>query len=333
MSATEAKGLINLAMVCALIHDVGHPPLGHTLDRFFAAKLQEGNEIADKRFLPRTITKLQAHIEAVEGVHVDDVQRVFSESKDELTGWGHFVSALISSELDVDRLDYLQRDAHFTGQHEGLLNVPRLLHGIRPFEHNGGVYLTFDASVLSDVEQFVYAREVMYLRCYERSEKVVSEWMILRAVNQLFARHPELETEIDSLRMLSDAQLLEIVEHSSSDSAKEFFRRVYRSDARNYVEVASVPFEANALKSDLHGLQLAFTKRKTNVLEKVETHVSDIAQQARIDPADVMMILPDMRLSDERKIGLDIWLLHERDNGGFSTARLLSEDDDESGRK
>lgn len=330
LNADDGRRLACLAAICGLVHDTGHPPLGHTLDRFFASRIPEGSDIADKKFLPLTLEGLHEVIENVDGVRFEDVAAVFSDEKDGLTGWFPFISSLISSELDVDRLDYLQRDAHFTGQQEGLLNVARVLEGIRPFRRGDSIFLTFDMSILPEIEQFVYAREVMYLRCYERAEKVVSEWLVLRAMNHLFMRHPELESEMNEFRLLTDAQLVEVVRSSKSETAKMLLERVYNSDARNYHLVASVPFEANALEGHLLGLRTDFTKRKKKVFERVEGYVAEIAEQASVDNHDVLLVLPDLRLSDDRKTGLDIWLLRDLGADQYVPTRLLSEKTDAS---
>jgi hypothetical protein len=327
VSGDERKRLVNLATVCGLVHDLGHPPLGHTLDRFFGARFKPGSEIADKEFLPRTLERLQGEIESVDGVLLADVLRILAEDRENLDGWELFIAALIDSELDVDRLDYLIRDAHYTGQHEGQLNVRRLLDGVRPFRREGAVYLSFDVAALSDIEQFIYAREVMYLRCYERHEKVVSEWLVLRAMEHLFQDHPTLEDEIDHFRLLSDTQLVELVRRSDSRSARELIERVYRSDALNYEEVYSVSFEAASLEDRLLGLHNDFAKRERTLLTKVSNFAAEIADAAAVHAHDVLVVLPDHRLSDERKQGLDIWLLRG-EGDGFEISRLLAEESD-----
>lgn len=326
----EGERLLKLSGLCALLHDIAHPPLGHTLDRFFSSRFPDIGLVADKGFLPETVRRLEEPIRQVgSGLTAEDVIRVLGENQRTLLGWEPFIRALVDSELDVDRCDYLQRDAHFTGQQEGLLNLSRLLSGIRPFSDHDRVFLAFDISVLPEIEQFVYAREVMYLRCYERSEKVVSEGLVLRAMHLLFRDHPELGGDLDFFRVLTDPELRELVESSRAGGAKDLLRRVYNSDARHYRPIASAPFEVDLLEDHLRGLRKDFTRRRATLLDTWELLTTTLAEEAELDPNDLLLALPDLRLSDERNLALHIRLLIP-DGGGFRTIQLLNEASDES---
>jgi HD superfamily phosphohydrolase len=323
--------LVKVATICGLVHDLGHPPLGHTLDRFFRTKYfaGEGTSDADKSFLPTLLSHLADSIAAVGGLDTEDVGGILSGV--DLSGWDVFVSELVNSRLDVDRMDYLQRDAHFTGQQEGLLNIDALLAAIRPYKVGNNIFLTFDEASLSDVEQFVYARDVMYLRCYEHRSKVVSEALALRSVRDLFENNPTLATDLPSFALLSDGQLIELLAEfaNPTTASSEAVRMAFRSGALFYEQVDSVPFSEGFVEGWLESLLGDFTYQSESLLEKIEETEKRIAIGAGIDPQDVVLVLPDPKANEERSAGLDIKILTQV-SGGYKAIPLLNEQDDKS---
>lgn len=333
LDAAERERLVSLATVCGLVHDMGHAPLGHTLDRFFRTQFFEGEATsdADKEFLPRILNSLAEPIKAIDGIGLEEVREILA-GEESLTGWLVFLSQLVNSQLDVDRIDYLQRDAHFTGQLEGLLNVESLLSSIRPFESGDRIFLTFDESYLGDIEQFVYARDVMYLRCYEHPHKVVSEALSSRAVHRLFKLVPELRDNLDSFATLTDMQLVEIVNSLKDDEEggpRDLFRRVSRCEALAYSEVDSVPFDTNAVDGWLKVLLGDFTYASETLMDKVAETEKRIAAEAGVDAQDVVLVLPDPKANEERTIALDIYVL-VKENAGYRSIPLLSEEEETS---
>ena len=311
---------------------MGHPALGHTLDRFFRTRYFEGEATsdADKEFLPRLLNQLEEPVASIGQFRVNDVRQVLAGV--DLSGWNVFLSELVNSRLDVDRMDYLQRDAHFTGQREGLLSLDALLSAIRPFQNGEEVFLAFDESYLSDVEQFVYARDVMYLRCYEHPNKVVSEALALRFVKRLFDTNQALASNLKTFALLTDAQLVELLSAlagSEDQELREAVRQVFRSGALSYREVESASFTDNLVDGWLEGLLADFTLESRSLLDKVTETEVRIARAAGIDPRDVVLILPDPKANEERSAGLDIRIL-TRSNVGYRAVPLLNERDDSS---
>jgi HD superfamily phosphohydrolase len=331
LSVEEQRRLINLATAAGLVHDVGHTPLGHSLDRFFGRKHKVGNAIADKKFLPELIARLKEPLEAVEGVRVQDVVTVLSKGAHELHGWHQFISSLLDSDLDVDRLDYLQRDAHFTGQQEGLLSFEKIIDAVRPFDLDERIYLAFDEEAINDIDQFVYARDAMYLRCYEYRTKIVSEWLTQHAINELFQQHAGLDGVINEFALLSDGQLLDLIMESGQVHVIETISRVFRSEACAYAEVFAVGFRKRHLRARLATLQEDFTVSEETLLDKVAGLETEVAATAGISRDDIVITLPDLRLAaDEREPGLDIWIMTRRAGGGHEIVPMLDEEDEAS---
>ncbi len=214
----DAKtGYLRLAMVAALLHDLGHGPLSHALDIHIGLGKRGGKTIKpDREFSRKYIGHYLRDVINEAGVDPDKVIALMQEDKVSLDGWLTFIGDLVDSPLDVDRMDYLARDAHMTGLSAGALNMEALIERIVPFKEvdNGitKIELAFDESAVPYIEQFLYARDVMYLNCYEHPKKVVAESMLGKAFDE-FRRASSSATaiEVEDLALLSDQQIIELM--------------------------------------------------------------------------------------------------------------------------
>jgi HD superfamily phosphohydrolase len=130
----------------------------------------------------------------------------------------HFIGDLIDSPLDVDRMDYLARDSHMTGLSIGALNMQALIERVVPFkevekdqDQTVKIELAFEKSAVPYIEQFLYARDVMYLNCYERSQKVIAERMLGRAFDEFRKDSEGTRFEAEDLALLTDQQIIELM--------------------------------------------------------------------------------------------------------------------------
>jgi len=106
---------IQLVRLAGLLHDVGHGAFSHSSDRLLIEKTGRTHEMRGMDLVRKSSLRDVLH---QNGIHVSDLESVFD---------GHGPGALISSELGCDRMDYLMRDAYFTGVSYSLLDHQRLL--------------------------------------------------------------------------------------------------------------------------------------------------------------------------------------------------------------
>jgi HD superfamily phosphohydrolase len=195
------------AQLCALLHDIGHGPFGHALDKLMTyLGTGTGTALPDKVLSARYIEEnLSEEIRAV-GFTVDEVLDILvKERRADLGSWDVFVADLIDSQFDVDRMDYLPRDAHMTGLAMGSSNVQALVEHICPFQdERDKVSLTFDESALPHLEHLLYAHDIMYINCYEHPRKLCAERLLFRLAEYLLGQGLTSET----LMLLTDEQLL-----------------------------------------------------------------------------------------------------------------------------
>lgn len=145
---------MTVARAAALLHDVGHGPLSHALEYSLTPGI--GHETWTTRILleDTVIHDVLRNVDAALPTLVADV--IAGRSR---PGW---VSQLVSSQLDVDRMDYLLRDALFTGAEYGRFQLDRIIHTL--VLHDGTVAVRHKG--MQAIEEYVLARHFMYWRVY-----------------------------------------------------------------------------------------------------------------------------------------------------------------------
>jgi HD superfamily phosphohydrolase len=202
------RNLIIKAKTAALLHDVGHAPFGHALDKLIGY-LNPAHSLRhpDKHYSRLYIEKFLAPSlpTAVDKGNLDQILR---EDRIGLSGWDTLVADLIDSALDADRMDFLVRDAHMTGLSMGVTGIEALIERMCPYEEDDQIYLTFDSSCIPYVEDFLVAREKMYALCYEHPSKLAAERIFTRLVQSLLEKH---NLGPDLVMLLTDEQILALL--------------------------------------------------------------------------------------------------------------------------
>src|SRR5207342_1594554 len=92
----------------------------------------------------------------------------------------HFLHQLVSGQLDVDRMDYLNRDSFFTGVSEGVIGYDRIIHMLTV--HDGE--LMVQEKGIYSIEKFLVARRLMYWQVYLHKTVVSAESMLVKIIRR-----------------------------------------------------------------------------------------------------------------------------------------------------
>ncbi|VXC62764.1 MULTISPECIES: HD domain-containing protein [Chryseobacterium] len=161
ISVEEEKG----AMLAILMHDIGHGPFSHALESMLMDDWHHENLslLLMNRLNDEFGGQLSTAIEMFQGKY-----------------HRKFFNQLISSQLDVDRLDYLNRDSFFTGVSEGNINTQRIISMMNVCEEE----LVIDAKGVYSIENFLTARMFMYWQVYYHKTSALAEFILVKILER-----------------------------------------------------------------------------------------------------------------------------------------------------
>lgn len=161
ITAAEARGL-NLAI---LLHDIGHGPFSHTLERTIVRDL--AHEELSKLFMAELNRQLGGVLDMAYAIFTDQYPK-------------KFLHQLVSSQLDMDRLDYLARDSFFTGVAEGVISYDRIIKMLTVYDDE----LVVEGKGIYSIEKFLISRRLMYWQVYLHKTVIAADQLLVNLLKR-----------------------------------------------------------------------------------------------------------------------------------------------------
>lgn len=161
-----------VCLCAALLHDIGHGPFSHSVESVF----HERHEAWTCRIILDESTEIHQALSKASPDFPQRVARIIDK-----TYSSPIAVNLVSSQMDADRMDYLLRDAYFTGVNYGNFDLERILRMLRPYKGN----IVVKESGMHAVEHYLMSRYQMYWQIYfhpvTRSAEIILRKILLRA--------------------------------------------------------------------------------------------------------------------------------------------------------
>jgi HD superfamily phosphohydrolase len=161
ITESEAEG-VTLAI---LMHDIGHGPFSHALEHSIVSGVT--HEDISALFMERLNSEFNGKLDTAISIFNDNYAK-------------RFLHQLVSSQLDMDRLDYLKRDSFFTGVSEGIVGSDRIIKMLHVIDDE----LAVESKGIYSIEKFIVARRIMYWQVYLHKTVLSAENLLIRILKR-----------------------------------------------------------------------------------------------------------------------------------------------------
>ena len=152
------------AKLAILLHDVGHGPFSHTSEHVL---VDISHEEITLRMMQQIDREMDGALRTAIAIFKNDYPK-------------HFLHQLVSSQLDMDRLDYLGRDSFFTGVSEGIVGTDRIISMLNVHDDE----LVVDEKGIYSVEKFIVSRRLMYWQVYMHKTVIAADNLLYAIIKR-----------------------------------------------------------------------------------------------------------------------------------------------------
>ncbi len=155
----------NALLIAILLHDIGHGPFSHAMEHSIVEKVSHEN--ISLLFMNQLNQEFDGKLTLAIQIFKGEYHR-------------KFMLQLISSQLDMDRMDYLKRDSFYTGVAEGNINSDRLIQMLNVVDE----VLVMEEKGIYSIEKFLMARRLMYWQAYLHKTSLVAELILTKILKR-----------------------------------------------------------------------------------------------------------------------------------------------------
>lgn len=205
-----------LVRAALLLHDIGHGPFSHACEAVLGIR----HEARTQELL--RLPELRDRVAALE-VDAGDVLGLIEGKRE--SRYPALCELVSGPNLDADRMDYLQRDAYFTGVATGRYDAEQLLASLRLFARDGRIVMGIDARGVVALESFVMARYMMFASVYFHHTTRLFERVLHDVLRELWP-DPRALDPIDEFLRWDDFRVLDALRDRRSDAARALRERI-----------------------------------------------------------------------------------------------------------
>jgi HD superfamily phosphohydrolase len=248
-------------LIAILLHDIGHGPFSHALEHSIVKGIS--HETISSFFMDALNKEFKGKLTLAIKIFNDNYKK-------------HFLHQLVSSQLDMDRLDYLKRDSFFTGVSEGVISSDRIIKMLSVVNNQ----LVVEQKAIYSIEKFLIARRLMYWQVYLHKTVLSAETLlvnILKRAKELTANGTTLfatptlqlflENNFTKADFEKDKSLLEKFSRLDDNDIVTSIKVWAESSDKILSRLCSNLIERKLYKIELQGTPI-ITAHKNTLLEK-----------------------------------------------------------------
>ena len=151
--------------IAILLHDIGHGPFSHALEKSIVDKIT--HETLSLLFMQELNEQFNGKLSLAIHIFTNNYKK-------------KFLHQLVSSQLDMDRLDYLKRDSFYSGVQEGVIGTERIINMLNVVDDN----LVIEEKGIYSIEKFLISRRLMYWQVYLHKTVLSAENTLIKALKR-----------------------------------------------------------------------------------------------------------------------------------------------------
>jgi HD superfamily phosphohydrolase len=249
------------AQIAILLHDIGHGPFSHALEYSILTGITHEN--ISLQFMK----SLNKEFSGALSMAIAMFKNTYSRK---------FFHQLISSQLDVDRLDYLNRDSYYTGVSEGTVSVDRIIFHLNIVDDQ----VVVEEKAIYSIENFLNARRLMYWQVYLHKTALGAERMMVNLMNRAKVAHqtegvtPALDFFLQNQFNLDDlSDNPDIITHFAKLDDADILHavKIWSNNSDKVLRKLS----QNMLNRELFQITLTNEPLEKSALKKIKTAIAD----------------------------------------------------------
>ena len=288
-----------------LLHDVGHGPFSHTSD-----------QVLSRRGFPHEDNSCKI-------IRDSEISDILSESGLDpefvtglIMGEGS-LGNLVSSEIDLDKMDYLIRDSYYAGVAYGVIDVERVLYSLKLVKDD----LVIDSRGLEAVESLLISRNMMYQTVYRHHAKRIAESMFVHALEKMM----DDGLSIIELSLMDDISLMSLMRDQSGyvgDIIDRIDRRCLFKNFFSEKIISMTDTFRTELEEDIYSIEERIAKdfqvdKGYVLLDYPEIRLNEFHMKIEVDGRlewiyDVSTLAKDLEKSEQEKLLFNIYVAPEQ---------------------